>query len=123
MVKGNWRLRDLSGIRSLNGCWRTDACEIAPRGASGEARRIAAELERGQQEHYVLPYNIAKLYAALGEKDLAFTWLERAHQEGNPDLIELNTEPLLDGLRSEPRFTELMRRIGFSVPAAAGTSR
>jgi TolB-like protein/Tfp pilus assembly protein PilF len=91
----------------------------AAAGTSGEARRIAAELEQCQLEHYVLPYNIAKIYAALGEKDPAFVWLERAYQEGNPDLIELNTEPLLDGLRSEPRFTELMRRIGFRVPATA----
>jgi TolB-like protein/Tfp pilus assembly protein PilF len=95
----------------------------AAAGTSGEARRIAAELEQCQPEHYVLPYNIAKIYAALGEKDPAFAWLERAYQEGNPDLIELNTEPVLDGLRSEPRFTELMRRIGLSVPPAAATAR
>jgi len=59
----------------------------------------------------------------LGEKDAAFPWLERAYQEGNPDLIELNTEPLLDELRGEPRFTNLMRRIGFRVPLTAEASR
>jgi len=95
----------------------------AAAGTNGEARRIAAELEQCQQEHYVLPYNIAKIYAALGEKDAAFPWLERAYQEGNPDLIELNTEPLLDELRGEPRFTNLMRRIGFRVPLTAEASR
>jgi len=89
-------------------------------GMSGEAHRIVAQLQASQAEHYVLPYNIAKIYAAARDKDKSFEWLERAYQEGDPDLIELNSEPLFDRLRGEPKFSELMRRIGFRVPASRG---
>jgi len=67
-----------------------------------------------------LPYNIAKIYAAACDKERTLEWLERAYQEGNPDLIELNSEPVFDGLRGEPMFSQLMRRIGFRVPSSRG---
>jgi len=89
-------------------------------GMTGEAHRIVDQLQASHAEHYVLPYNIAKIYAAACDKDRTFEWLERAYQEGNPDLIELNSEPVFDGLRGEPKFSELMRRIGFQVPASRG---
>jgi len=42
---------------------------------------------------------------------MAFSWLERAYDQGNPDLIELNSEVVLDVLRDDPRFSDLMRRM------------
>jgi TolB-like protein/Tfp pilus assembly protein PilF len=89
-------------------------------GMTGEAHRIVEQLQASQAEHYVMPYSIAKIYAASGDQDRTFDWLERAYQEGTPDLIELNSEPVFDGLRGEPKFSELMRRIGFRVPASRG---
>jgi TolB-like protein/Tfp pilus assembly protein PilF len=89
-------------------------------GMTGEARKIVEQLRASQAEHYVLPYSIAKIYAASGDKDRTFEWLERAYQESTPDLIELNSEPVFDGVRDEPKFSELMRRIGFCVPASGG---
>src|ERR1700730_2308205 len=89
-------------------------------GTAAEAHRIVEQLQASQAEHYVMPYSIAKIYAASGDKDRTFDWLERAYQEGTPDLIELNSEPVFDGLRGEPKFSELMRRIGFRVPASRG---
>ena len=89
-------------------------------GMTAEAHRIVEQLQASQAEHYVMPYSIAKIYAASGDKDRTFDWLERAYQEGTPDLIELNSEPVFDGLRGEPKFSELMRRIGFRVPASRG---
>lgn len=89
-------------------------------GMTGEAHQIVEQLQASQSEHYVLPYNIAKIYAASCDQDRTFEWLERAYQEGNPDLIELNSEPVFDGLRDEPKFSELMRRIGFRMPASRG---
>lgn len=96
------------------------AAAYAAAGITGEARRITARLEKWRKEHYVLPYNIAKIYAASGNQGKTFAWLERAYQEGNPDLIELNSEPVFDRLRGEPRFSDLMRRIGFAMPAGPG---
>jgi TolB-like protein/Tfp pilus assembly protein PilF len=76
-----------------------------------EARTILNELEKPAGKRYVLPYNIAKIYSASGNPDKAFEWLETAYKEGNPDLIELNSEPLFDSLRSDPRFSDLMQRV------------
>ncbi|TLY56657.1 MAG: tetratricopeptide repeat protein [Gammaproteobacteria bacterium] len=69
------------------------ATAYATVGKSGAARKLTAQLQASQAEHYVLPYNIAKIYAAAGARERALEWLERAYQEGNPDLIELNSEP------------------------------
>lgn len=86
--------------------------------ASGEvnnARTILDELENPAGKRYVLPYNIAKIYSAMGNAEKAFEWLERSYKEGNPDLIELNSEPIFDGIRGDPRFGELMQRVGWKV--------
>jgi len=80
-----------------------------------EARTILDELEKPAGKRYVLPYNIAKIYSASGDPDKAFEWLERAYKEGNPDLIELNSEPLFDSLRSDPRFSDLMQRVRWAA--------
>jgi hypothetical protein len=58
-------------------------------------------------------YEIALVYAGLGEKDLAFEWLERAYNERDKGLISLRVDPPLDPLRSDPRFQELVRRMNF----------
>jgi TolB-like protein/Tfp pilus assembly protein PilF len=80
-----------------------------------EARTILDELEKPAGKRYVLPYNIAKIYSASGDPDKAFEWLETAYKEGNPDLIELNSEPLFDSLRSDPRFSDLMQRVRWAA--------
>jgi TolB-like protein/Flp pilus assembly protein TadD len=87
----------------------------AAQGNTHRAQRIIAQLERLKGKRYVLPYNIAKIYAAARDKKKAFEWLETAYEGGNPDLIELNSEPIFDGLRDDPRFAHLMRRIGWNV--------
>ena len=62
---------------------------------------------------YVAPYNLAVIYAALGEKDRAFALLERAYAERSYYLaVYLTTDARLDSLRSDPRFVELRRRVG-----------
>ncbi len=58
------------------------------------------------------PYRLAALYADLGDKDQAFRWLETAYQERDWQLEGLKTDFYLDPLRSDPRFTELVRKVG-----------
>jgi TolB-like protein/Tfp pilus assembly protein PilF len=89
------------------------AMAYAAAGKKKPAKQILAKLQQLAGKRYVLPYNVAKIYAAGADKDKAFEWLERAYEGGNPDLIELNSEPIFDGLRGEPRFSDLMRRIGW----------
>jgi serine/threonine-protein kinase len=63
---------------------------------------------------YVPPYEIAELYADLGDKDHAFEWLLTAYQERGHLLYGLRTDFTLDSLRSDPRYAELVRKIGLS---------
>ena len=72
---------------------------------------IAIRLAQRKIE-YISAYTIAALYSDLGDKDQAFRWLNTAYQERNPNLEGLKTDFLLDPLRSDPRFAELVRKVG-----------
>ena len=87
----------------------------AAAGRTEAALEIAAELEAHQNEHYVLPYNFAKIYAVLGDAEKAIAWLETAYNDGSPDLIELNSEPVFDGIRSDARFSDILKRVGWDA--------
>jgi len=75
------------------------------------AKGIETRLAQRKTE-YISAYNIAALYSDLGDKDQAFRWLNTAYQERNPDMEGLKTDFLLDPLRSDPRFAELVRKVG-----------
>jgi TolB-like protein len=75
-------------------------------------QKIMQELE-ASSHRYVSPYNIARVYAAIDDKQRALEWLERAYWEHNPDLIELTREPSFACLRSDGKFRELMGQIGW----------
>ena len=61
---------------------------------------------------YSSAYNIAQLYSDLGNRDQTFKWLDTAYQERDFNLIGLKTDFLLDPIRSDPRFAELVRKVG-----------
>jgi serine/threonine protein kinase/TolB-like protein/Tfp pilus assembly protein PilF len=73
-----------------------------------ELKSDIAELNHG----YVAPFDFAQLYARLGDKDRAFENLEKTYKEGGHNIAFLKVEPGLDNLRSDPRFTDLLRRVG-----------
>jgi len=58
-------------------------------------------------------YTMATHYAALGEKDMAFTELNRAYENRESNISRLKVDPRLDPLRGDLRFQELMRKVGF----------
>jgi hypothetical protein len=66
---------------------------------------------------YVSDYHLAAQYAALGEKEQAFKWLEKAYSNRDPMTALLNTDPAYDRLRSEPRFGDFLRRIRAATQA------
>jgi eukaryotic-like serine/threonine-protein kinase len=83
--------------------------------ASGDkirAQQSLTELEERSKQGYVSAYLTAVIYAGLGEKEKAFEWLEKAYEERAEFLIYLKTDPRLEPLRSDPRFIDLLRRIG-----------
>jgi hypothetical protein len=81
-------------------------------GNRGEAQKIIAELQEVAKRKYVSSFQIAAIYAGLGEKNQAFAWLEKAYEERADGLVNLKAEQRFDSLRSDPRFTDLARRIG-----------
>jgi tetratricopeptide (TPR) repeat protein len=83
----------------------------AAAGKKMEARAILESLMRKAQSSYVPPYLIAVVHAALGEKDTAFQWLERAYRERDPHITSLALDHEVDSLRSDPRFAALIQRL------------
>jgi tetratricopeptide (TPR) repeat protein len=83
-------------------------------GKRDEALGIVAHLKRKRERGFVPSSSLAIVYGALGEKDEAFAWLEKAYQEHDPQLTYLKVGPRFDPLRQDPRFRELLRRIGLA---------
>ncbi len=83
-------------------------------GRRAEAEKILHDFERKSKSGYVSPYMIATIYAGLGERDKAFEFLERAYQERSLDISwHLKADLRIDNLRSDPRFQDLVRRVGY----------
>ncbi len=81
-------------------------------GERSQAIRVLRQLEAASKKSYTPAFSFAVVYAGLGEKDQAFAWLEKAYGERTSRLGYLKVEPLWDTLRSDPRFADLVRRIG-----------
>jgi len=102
----------LSGYR--NGAELTAAVEqgFHSEGWKGALRKFIEVFQAQRKSGCVSAYSIAVCYADLGEKDQAFQWLNTAYQDREGSLIGLQTDFLLDPLRSDPRFAELVRKVG-----------
>jgi TolB-like protein/tetratricopeptide (TPR) repeat protein len=88
-------------------------------GRMREARECLRQLKEGMKKQARLgTYEVALIYAGLGEKDEAFEWLERAYEERDKGLLSLRVDPPLDPLRSDPRFQALLRRMNFPSAGA-----
>jgi tetratricopeptide (TPR) repeat protein len=81
-------------------------------GKRAEALKTLGQLKALSKRRYVSPASIARVYAGLGEKDLAFDWLQKAVTEHSIWLPGLRTDEEWANLRSDPRYAELLRRIG-----------
>ena len=81
-------------------------------GKQSEARKLLREMEHPANGEFASPYDIASVYAALGEKTAALDWLERAYKSHAAMIALAGVDPLLNPLRSEPRFEALLHRAG-----------
>jgi serine/threonine-protein kinase len=85
----------------------------AASGNKAEAYKVLEHLKEMSANTYIAPYNVALIYAGLGEKGQAFDWLNRAYDARSYLLaVYLNTDARLDNLNTDPRFSELRSRIG-----------
>ena len=64
------------------------------------------------KQRYVPAYGFAIAYAALGDKDQAFQWLDQSLQDGGWEITYVKVDPALDSLRSDSRFNDLVKRVG-----------
>jgi TolB-like protein/Flp pilus assembly protein TadD len=92
--------------------------QLGQRAEAEEAIRILTELSN---QRYVPPYNVAIVYAGLGEVQAALDWLDKAYATRDVRLTFLAVEPKWDTLRSEPRFQALLRRLMLPLNAATAT--
>ncbi len=81
-------------------------------GQPEEAREILDQLVTQSTKAYVAPSCVAVVYAGLDERDRMIEWFERAFQDRDAMFVQLLTDPLLSDLRSDPRFADLVRRLG-----------
>jgi Tfp pilus assembly protein PilF len=90
------------------------AYAYARTGKRAEAEKILRDLLEQSKTSYVSPYMVATIYAGLGNKHEAFEFLEKAYDERSTDLSYfLKADLRMDTLRSDPRFQDLVKRMGF----------
>ena len=82
-------------------------------GRTDEAQDTLVELRRLAGKKFVTSYGVALVHAGLGQRDSAFAWLNKAFDERSHWLVWLRLDPRWKGLRSDPRFAELVSRVGF----------
>jgi len=85
---------------------------LAAAGKRAEAHNIIDELARWSKSGNVSPSYIAGIYSTLGERDQAFEWLEKAYRVRDDQLTWIMIDPVFGSIRSDPRYTDLLRRMG-----------
>jgi TolB-like protein/DNA-binding winged helix-turn-helix (wHTH) protein/Tfp pilus assembly protein PilF len=100
-------------------CWSALAYVYGRSGQQVQARRALEKLEQLNRREPIDPAVLAWAYTAIGNKDQAFACLAKAYSQHSNLLVTLKVEPGYDPLRSDPRFQDLLRRVGL---AAAGTT-
>jgi len=88
-------------------------------GRASEARQALDDLTRLAKRKYVAPHFFAGVYIGLADNDRAMEYLEKSHDEHSHWLIYLHIDPSMDALRSNPRFQDLLKRVGLPALAVA----
>jgi DNA-binding winged helix-turn-helix (wHTH) protein/TolB-like protein/lipoprotein NlpI len=81
-------------------------------GRTVEAKKLVKELEDLSRRRYVSPVSIARIYAGLGDRDLVLLWLQKAYADRADHLLTVGVDPSFDGVRSDARIADLVRRTG-----------
>jgi tetratricopeptide (TPR) repeat protein len=102
-----------AGFSNNGGAWAGLAYGYAMGGRKDEALKILDELKTTHKRGLIVPYRLAAVYLALGDKDQAIEWLRKDYEERGNWMNQLKVDPVMDPLRSDPRFKKLMRRMRF----------
>ncbi|HEY2933560.1 MAG TPA: winged helix-turn-helix domain-containing protein [Acidobacteriota bacterium] len=87
---------------------------FAVSGWKGYWRKELDFTREAAKKRFVQPYFLARIYARLHDPDHALEWLQKAYSDHSEHLVGLKVDPVFDGLRSDPRFADLLRRIGLA---------
>jgi serine/threonine protein kinase/Tfp pilus assembly protein PilF len=104
------KARELSGVSSHPAAYLGYA--LAKSGKRAQAQAVLEELLKLSTERYVPPYHIALIYNALDDRDKTFASLQRGYEQRDPKMVFLKVEPKWNNLRNDPRFQDLLRRVG-----------
>jgi serine/threonine-protein kinase len=80
-------------------------------GKRAEAEKLLTTLRERSQQQYVAPFDIALIYVGLASKDATFEWLDKAYDDHSTWLTWIKVDPRFDGIRGDPRYSELLRRM------------
>jgi tetratricopeptide (TPR) repeat protein len=100
--------------------WLALAYVYGRSGQQAQARRALEKLEQLNRREPIDPAVLAWAYTAIGNKDQAFACLEKAYSQRSNLLVTLKVEPGYDPLRSDPRFQDLLRRVGLASGTTGG---
>lgn len=90
------------------------AYAYASQGNTSEAKKILDSLRTLKKtQFYISPYWIGIVYMSLGDFDKAFEWLNKAYDEHDGSMVFLKVEPALEKIRNDPRYKELLKKMGF----------
>jgi tetratricopeptide (TPR) repeat protein len=111
-------IAELNRVRPLSGDWSWIIAEIgyvdAALGKRAGALTAIEQLNERRAREYIEPVLVVYIYVALGDKDQAFAWLDKAYEERSGAMCWIKIEPKFDPLRSDPRFIDLLRRMGLN---------
>jgi tetratricopeptide (TPR) repeat protein len=84
-------------------------------GNKKEAHELLDGLNDNSRPKHIIAYQIALIYCGLGERDYAFDWLEKAYEQHGPQLVWLKVTPEFEPLHSDPRWDNLLIRMGLGI--------
>jgi len=106
---------ELAEALRLENCPWTVASLAHASAVSGDSTRafqLLAELQERANRQFVAPYFLARVFTGLGDKEQAYTWLEKAYDDRDECLTWLKVDPTMDSLRSDLRYPDFLRRLG-----------
>jgi len=118
LEEGVAELERTSRFTNNGGAWAALAYGYAMAGRREEALRLVQEITTTRTRGGTVPYRIAAVHLALGDRDRAIEWLRRDYAERGNWMNQLKVDPVMDPLRSDPRFRALMRAMRFDRGAA-----